>query len=93
MNPIPLPSHVHYEAILQLLEQKSQREAYQNRMTQDQLHQLILTLRKAFSQQKQLERSCDQLRIPYEYHWSLSAQNPEREAELAEQSNARTSTI
>lgn len=85
MNPIPLPSHVHYEAILQLLEQKSQREAHQNRMTQDQLRQLILTLRKAFSQQKQLERSCDQLRIPYEYHWSLTAHHPEQHEELTEQ--------
>lgn len=77
MNPIPLPSHVHYEAILQLLERKTQREAYQDKMAQEQVQQLILTLRKAFSQQKQLERSCDQLRIPYEYHWSLNTKNPE----------------
>ena len=76
MNSIPLPSHVHYETILQLLEQKSQRASYQDRMTQEQVQTLILTLRKAFSQQKQLERTCDQLRIPYEYHWSLTAQDP-----------------
>ncbi len=81
MQPIPMPSHVHYETILQLLEKKTQREAYQDRMTQEQVQSLILTLRKAFSQQKQLERSCDQLRIPYEYHWSLSAQNPEQPEE------------
>ena len=79
MNSIPLPPHVHYETILRLLEQKSQREAYQDRMTQQQMQTLILTLRKAFSQQKQLERTCDQLRIPYEYHWSLTAQNPSQD--------------
>ncbi|MGB2924844.1 MAG: DUF5340 domain-containing protein [Limnothrix sp.] len=77
MNPIPLPSHVHYETILRLLERKSQREGGQNQMTRSQIQQLIMTLRKAFSQQKQLERSCDQLHIPYEYHWSLTTEHPD----------------
>ncbi|AFY39397.1 hypothetical protein Lepto7376_3168 [[Leptolyngbya] sp. PCC 7376] len=85
MKSIPLPSHVHYETILQLLERKTQREAYQNKMTQEQVQSLILTLRKAFSQQKQLERTCDQLRIPYEYHWSLSAQDPSQSKDVNEE--------
>ena len=79
MQPIPVPSHVHYEAILQLLERKTRRLADQDPMAQEQVQELILTLRKAYSQQKQLERSCDQLRIPYEYHWSLTTQNPSDE--------------
>lgn len=77
MKSIPLPSHIHYETILQILERKTQREAYQEPMAKEQTQQLIMTLRKAFSQQKQLERTCDQLRIPYEYHWSLTNQAPE----------------
>ncbi|MBV5257875.1 hypothetical protein FLX56_05505 [Synechococcus moorigangaii CMS01] len=76
MEPLPLPSHIHYETILQILERKTQRLADQDPLTRDQIQQLILTLRKAFSQQKQLERSYDQLRIPYEYHWSLTNQAP-----------------
>ncbi len=81
MEPLPLPSHIHYETILQILERKAQRVATKDPMTQTQIQQLILTLRKAFSQQKQLERSCDQLRIPYEYHWSLNNQTPDHTPE------------
>lgn len=77
MQPLPLPSHIHYETILQILERQTQRAAYQEPMAKEQVQQLILTLRKAFSQQKQLERTCDQLRLPYEYHWSLTNQDPE----------------
>lgn len=81
MNPIPLPSHIHYETILKLLEQKTQREGDCNKLTREQIQQLILTLRKAFSQQKQIERTCDQLRIPYEYHWSLTTEHPHPESD------------
>lgn len=77
MKSIPLPSHIHYETILQILERKTQQEVYQEPMAKEQTQQLIMTLRKAFSQQKQLERTCDQLRIPYEYHWSLTNQAPD----------------
>lgn len=77
MQPIPLPSHIHYETLLQILERQTQRATYQEPMAKEQVQQLILTLRKAFSQQKQLERTCDQLRIPYEYHWSVTNQSPD----------------
>ncbi len=77
INTLPLPSHVHYELLLQLLERKTQREAYQEPVLREQTQQLIVTLRKAFSQQKQLERTCDQLHRPYEYHWSLTNPNPQ----------------
>lgn len=79
MEPIPVPSHVHYETILQLLERKTRRLADQDSMAREQVQTLILTLRKAYSQQKQLERSCDQLRIPYEYHWSATTQDPRQD--------------
>ncbi|MEB3225447.1 MAG: DUF5340 domain-containing protein [Synechococcus sp.] len=74
MDPLPLPAHIHYETLLQILERKTQRIADQDPLARAQIQQLILTLRKAFSQQKQLERSYDQLRKPYEYHWSLTNQ-------------------
>ena len=72
MEPIPLPSHIHYELLLQLLERKTVEAASQNPLTKEQVHQLIITLRKAFAQQKQLETTCEQTRVPYEYHWSLN---------------------
>jgi hypothetical protein len=72
MEPIPLPSHIHYELLLQLLERKTLEAASQNPLIKGQIHQLIITLRKAFAQQKQLETTCEQTRISYEYHWSLN---------------------
>ncbi|BAW95663.1 hypothetical protein NIES970_05730 [[Synechococcus] sp. NIES-970] len=77
MEPLPLPSHIHYETILQILERKSQQIADQDPLARTQIQQLILTVRKALSQQKQLERSCEQLRLPYEHHWSLTNQGPD----------------
>ncbi len=75
MKPIPLPSHIHYELLLQLLERQTivaleqtpQREAAQA---------LIATLRKALSQQKQLEADLDRSALPTEYHWSLTQLEP-----------------
>ena len=55
MEPIPLPSQVHYELILQLLERKSLAATHDTPMVKDQMEQLIRTLRKALAQQKQLE--------------------------------------
>lgn len=70
--PLPLPSHIHYELLLQLLERQTARASYQMPPQKEQVQQLIGTLRKAFSQQKQLEESCQRARIPVEYHWSLN---------------------
>ena len=72
MKPIPLPSHIHYELILQMLERQSVWVANQNPAVRDQVKQIIITLRKALSQQKQLEKSCEQARLPYEYRWSIN---------------------
>jgi hypothetical protein len=73
MNPLPLPSLVHYELLLQLLERKTLSIAYEKPALQDQVQQLIVSLRKARAQQKQLEAICQQTHIPVEHHWSLNS--------------------
>ncbi|MGA0197986.1 MAG: DUF5340 family protein, partial [Prochlorotrichaceae cyanobacterium] len=35
-------------------------------------HELIITLRKALSQQKRLEESCSQAGLAIDYRWSLA---------------------
>ena len=74
MEPIPLPSHIHYELLLQLLErQTSFAVNNQNNEVRQQVQQLIITLRKALVQQKQLEQTCERYRLPYDYYWSLNS--------------------
>ncbi len=79
MEPIPLPSYVHYELLLQLLERQTSFAASQKPAVREQVHQLIATLRKALAQQKQLERACQQANLPIEYRWSLNSVNFESE--------------
>ncbi len=73
MKPIPLPSHVHYELLLQLLERKSLDVAEQQPALKEQVRQLIITLRKAFAQQKHLEDVCKQTGVEIEFRWSLNS--------------------
>jgi hypothetical protein len=73
MEPIPLPSHIHYELLLQLLERQTTAAVGQKPAVQEQVQQLIVTLRKAASQQKHLEESCNRHNLPIEYRWSLNA--------------------
>ena len=72
MEPIPLPSPVHYELVLQLLERQTLSAIGQNPVLRDQVNQLIITLRKAAAQQKQLEASCQQAHLKYDFRWSLN---------------------
>ncbi|AFZ31674.1 MULTISPECIES: DUF5340 domain-containing protein [Chroococcaceae] len=72
MQTIPLPSPIHYELLLQLLEQQTLSAASQNPTLREQVNQLIITLRKAAAQQKQLEESCQQSQIAIESRWSLN---------------------
>ncbi|MGL5083814.1 MAG: DUF5340 domain-containing protein [Microcoleaceae cyanobacterium] len=77
MEPIPLPSHVHYELLLQLLERKT-RDAVRGHAPQyETVNQLIIMLRKALALQKHLERSCVQANLPVEPRWSLNEVSPE----------------
>jgi hypothetical protein len=71
-RPLPLPSHIHYELLLQLLERQTAQEIGRQQPQKEQLQTLISTLRKAFSQQKHLEESCRRQQIPIEYYWSLN---------------------
>lgn len=77
MEPIPLPSYIHYELLLQMLERQTSFATNQNPMVREQVHQLIVTLRKALAQQKQLEQTCQRLNLPVEYRWSLNTVNVE----------------
>ncbi|MGK7871984.1 MAG: DUF5340 domain-containing protein [Xenococcaceae cyanobacterium] len=84
MESIPLPSHIHYELLLQLLERKTLFAANQNPAVREQVQQLIITLRKALAQQKQLETTCEQTSVPFEYRWSLNSVSvkPEESSDL-----------
>lgn len=72
MEPIPLPSPVQYELILQLLERKTNFAVSGNTEVKEKVKQLIITLRKAIAQQKQIEDICSQSKLPMEYFWSLN---------------------
>lgn len=82
MEPLPLPSHVHYELLLQLLERKTLLAANQNPIVREQVQQLIATLRKALAQQKQLEAICQQTHLAFEYRWSLNSTRPEEPTDM-----------
>ena len=71
VSTLPLPSQVHYELMLQLLERKTLAASYDSPMVKDQLQQLIRTLRKALAQQRQLETICQQTAVSFEHHWSV----------------------
>ncbi len=72
MDPIPLPSHIHYELLLQLLERQTMHAVNHKSPQQEQVQELIITLRKALSQQKHLEESCQRSNLPIDYRWSLN---------------------
>lgn len=75
VSSVPLPSHVHYELLLQMLERQSLFATNAHPRQREQVQQLIFTLRKALSQQKQIEQDLDRLKIPIEYHWSLNTEH------------------
>ncbi len=75
MEPIPLPSHVHYELLLQLLERKALSASSDEPAIREKIQQLIITLRKALAQQKQIEAICEQTHLLYEHRWSINSSN------------------
>ncbi|MEY2976797.1 MAG: DUF5340 domain-containing protein [Prochlorotrichaceae cyanobacterium] len=72
MEPIPLPAPIHYEVALRLLEQQTTFALSQRQHQRELAHELIITLRKALSQQKRLEESCSQAGLAIDYRWSLA---------------------
>ncbi len=75
MEQVPLPSPIHYELILQLLERQTMSAVHKNPDLRNQVNQLIITLRKAVAQQKNLEDSCQFSAVNIDYRWSLNHHN------------------
>ncbi len=72
IEPIPVPSRIHYELLLQLLEKKTILAVDYHTIEYQKVQELIVTVRKALALQKQLEENCKQANLPIEYHWSLN---------------------
>ncbi|MGD1906216.1 MAG: DUF5340 family protein [Leptolyngbyaceae cyanobacterium] len=70
--PIPIPSHVHYELLLQLLERQTLQAVYPHPHLKGDVNELIISLRKALSQQRQLEENCQRAGLSIESRWSLN---------------------
>lgn len=75
MEQIALPSLVHYELLLQLLERETLPSVEHNPVLREQVQHIIVSLRKALAQQRQLETLCEQADIAYEHRWSLNSVN------------------
>lgn len=72
MEPIPLPSPIHYELLLQILERQTMSAVSENPVLREQVNQLIITIRKAAAQQKHLEETCKLAQVEVESRWSLN---------------------
>jgi hypothetical protein len=72
MKPIPLPSPIHYELILQLLEKQTMTSIGLDKDLRNQVNQLIITLRKAASQQKRLEETFQSSSLLIDHRWSIN---------------------
>ncbi|MGK7921393.1 MAG: DUF5340 domain-containing protein [Trichodesmium sp.] len=72
MEPIPVPSRIHYELLLELLEKKTILAVDYNTTHYQKIKELIATVRKALALQKQLEENCQQANLPIEYHWFIN---------------------
>jgi hypothetical protein len=73
MDPIKLPSLVHYELILQVLERQTMVAADRDPIVRERVQQLIVTLRKALSQHKLLENICRDRQMEVEHIWALNS--------------------
>ncbi len=79
-KPIPLPSHIHYELLMQLLERQTLPVAYGDPQLRSQISELIIILRKALSQQRQLEEECRRVHLTVDYRWSLNDSSGPKES-------------
>lgn len=73
MDHIKLPSLVHYELALQVLERQTIVAADRDPIVRERVQQLIVTLRKAISQQKLLEDICNHQGLAVEHVWGLNS--------------------
>jgi Family of unknown function (DUF5340) len=68
-----LPSLIHYELVLQILEKQTLLDAdNQDQVVRQQVQQLIVTMRKAISQQRMLEEECSRRQLEVEHKWGLN---------------------
>ncbi len=74
MQSIPLPSPIHYELILQLLERQTMLAVNHDPNLRHQVNQLIITMRKAVVQQKHLEEICQVSAVEVDHRWSVNQQ-------------------
>ncbi len=73
MSKIQLPSLIHYELVLQILEKQTLPNSDdQDPQVRQQVQQLIVTMRKAISQQRLLEEDCLRRQLAIEHHWGLN---------------------
>jgi Family of unknown function (DUF5340) len=73
MGLLPLPSHIHYELLLQLLERQTLPSLESGSAYYSQVQNVIIQIRKALSCQKQLEENCRNSGLSIEHRWSLNA--------------------
>lgn len=72
MGTVPLPSHIHYELLLQILERQTLPALNPASGEYVQVQQIIVSLRKAFAHQKNLEDRCSRSDLQIEHRWSLN---------------------
>jgi len=82
LNPIPVPSPIHYELLLQLLERQTlpalesaQQDVQHGKAVAELLpdvQQALILLRKAASIQRQLEADCAYRGLPITHRWALN---------------------
>lgn len=72
MGIIPLPSHIHYELLLQLLERQTLPALNPASSEYSQAQQVVVSLRKALAYQKALEAGCQRSDRRVEHRWSLN---------------------
>ena len=87
MTSLPVPSHIHYELLLQLLERQTLPKLHSEmnqphiaakmNISRDHLQSAIINLRKAFALQKQVEDLCQYHGIEISYRWSLTESEQE----------------
>ena len=83
MGLVPFPSHIHYELLLQILEQQTLPSLDHTSRGYAQAQQVIIQLRKALAQQKALEAQCAQADLTVDHRWSVN-QQPRPMAEVSD---------
>jgi hypothetical protein len=75
-STVPVPSHIHYESLLQILEQTSLTSLPPSSPAYQQLHAAVIHLRKALRLQKQFEEEWQLTGGTVDYQWSVNRPLP-----------------